>query len=112
MNLLGQNVKEEIEIDQFTNLNLNDLVMPVKVRALHVALGRANYDETETKFLCTGFGQGFDIGYDGPQIRQDTSNNIPLRIGSKEELWQKIMKEVKLGRYAGPFERIPYKNYI
>ena len=27
-------------------------------------------------------------------------------------MWNKIIKEVNLGRYAGPFEHIPYKNFI
>ena len=28
------------------------------------------------------------------------------------EICKKIMKEVQMGRYAGPFEKIPYENYI
>ena len=44
--------------------------------------------------------------------RKDTSNNIPLRIGSKAELWEKIMKEVKHQHFAGPFEEIPFENYV
>ena len=28
------------------------------------------------------------------------------------DLWNKVMKEVKLGRYAGPFTKVPYDNYI
>ena len=33
-------------------------------------------------------------------------------IGSKTELWNKVMKEVKLKRYTGPFNKIPYECYI
>ena len=56
--------------------------------------------------------QGFDIGYNGPTERKSESANIPLKIGSKEELWNKIMKEVKLKRVAGPFNTVPFDNYI
>ena len=37
------------------------------------------------------------------------SQNLPLK-----GLWNKVMKEVKLGRYAGPFkeENIPFLNFI
>ena len=33
-------------------------------------------------------------------------------IGNPTVLWNKIMNEVKLGRYAGPFDKIPYQNYM
>ena len=59
-----------------------------------------------------GFTNGFDIGYEGPVIRQDKVDNIPLRIGNKIILWNKIMKEVKLCRYMGPFAQIPFDNYM
>ena len=62
--------------------------------------------------LYTGFTEGFDIGYRGKTERQDISENIPLRIGSKTELWNKVMKEVMLGQFAGPHEDIPFKNYM
>ena len=41
-----------------------------------------------------------------------TSPNLPLSIGSETELWNKVMKEVQNKRYAGPFEHIPFKNFI
>ena len=44
--------------------------------------------------------------------RTDTSENIPLKIGNSTVLWNKIMKEVKAGRYAGPFQHIPFDNYM
>ena len=44
--------------------------------------------------------------------RRDTARNIPLRIGNKTELWNKVMKEVAEGRYAGPFEEVPFNYFI
>ena len=58
------------------------------------------------------FKKGFDLGYRGPTQRKDTSQNLPLTIGSLDEIWNKIMKEVKLHRYAGPFDSIPYEYYM
>ena len=46
------------------------------------------------------------------QSIQDEADNIPLRVRSKVELWNKVMKEVKLQRYAGPFSAPPFKQYI
>ena len=28
------------------------------------------------------------------------------------ELWNKVMKGVNLKRYAGPFDSIPFENYV
>ena len=41
-----------------------------------------------------------------------TAPNLVLRIGSELELWNKVMKEVKLKRYVGPYEEIPFDSYI
>ena len=35
-----------------------------------------------------------------------------MTVGTKTELWNKVMKEVKEKRYAGPFDKIPFENYI
>ena len=55
--------------------------------------------------LVKGFTEGFDIGYSGPMKRRDTSKDLPLRVGSLQDIWSKIMKEVQLDRYAGPFDK-------
>ena len=82
-----------------SNLNLSDIITPVKVKKLEQLLRESNYPADKMQ-------------YTGPEDRKDTSPNIPLHIGSKTELWNKIMKEVKLGWYAGPFEKIPFDNYM
>ena len=40
------------------------------------------------------------------------AENIPLMVGSEVDLWNKLMKEVKLGRVAGPFDEIPFEHFI
>ena len=63
--------------------------------------------------MIKGFKEGFDIEYEGEPYRQDYAQNIPFRsVGSSEELWEKLMKEVRLKRYARPFAKHPlYKNF-
>ena len=85
---------------------------PLKVDIYEDLLKQSGYDSNETEFLVDSFRNGFDIGYDGPTERTSQSDNIPLTIGTKVDLWNKIMKEVKAKRVAGPFEQIPYDNYI
>ena len=82
------------------------------VKQLEEILILSDYNKTETEFLMKGFREGFDIGYEGPTNRQDTSKNIPFRNGIGNELWEKVMNKIQLGRYAGPFEEIPFDNYI
>ena len=86
--------------------------MPINTDKLEDLLRMSGYDRNETDFLVDGFRNGFDIGYQGPELRQSTSSNIPLTIGLHQDLWDKIMTEVDAGRIAGPFADVPFKNYI
>ena len=88
------------------------MVTPVKVGKLESLLNRTEYPHQEMVFLCDGFRNGFDIGYEGPQHRRSCASNLPLSVGNETILWNKLIKEVKLGRVAGPFEDIPFQNYI
>ena len=96
----------------FSNYDLETVVTPVKVDRLDFLLKQTNYPQHKRTFLVEGFRNGFDIGYEGDQNVQLTSPNLPLRVGSPTILWNKVMKEVQAGRYAGPYEKIPYKSYI
>ena len=73
---------------------------------------QSGYDPTKTDKLVAGFTTGFDLGYRGPTNRKNLSQNLPFRIGSPFEMWEKIMKEVKLGRYGGPYKTIPFDRYV
>ena len=98
----------------FEKYDLQNIVTPVDVEKLHELLCESHYNEDETKYLIDGFVNGFDLGYRGPeQIQQKSPNlKIPNGVGSERILWIKVMKEVKLKRYAGPFEQIPFEFYI
>ena len=93
-------------------MNWQNVVTPIKVNRLYQLLVQAGFDLEKANQLRLGFSQGFDIGYQGPAKRKNTSYNLPIRIGSKTELWNKVMKEVKAGRYAGPFEWLPTEFYV
>ena len=66
----------------------------------------------KSRFLVQGFKEGFDFCYDGPSNRRDRSKNISFTVGDKFQLWDKIMKEVSLNRYAGPYEQIPFDFFV
>ena len=72
----------------------------------------SNYDVQEIEYLVKGFTTGFDIGYNGPKLRQSRAKILPIRVGSRTEMWNKLIKEVKLGRVAGPFDEVPFDNFI
>ena len=81
----------------YENCDLRNVVTPVNHRKLTAMLHEAGYDENDTHFLESGFRDGFDIGYSGPESRQSTAENIPFTtVGNETELWNKLMKEVKL----------------
>ena len=99
-------------VSNFVCSNINDIVMPINVEKLRFYLWKSKFNWEKTKVLLKGFTYGFDIGYRGPMERTDKSENIPISVGSKKEMWEKLMKEVKVNHYAGPFHNIPYRYYI
>ena len=96
------------------NGDLEEIVTPVKTEKLEEWLLKAQYNKEKTEFLVKGFKHGFDIGYQGPELRSSTAPNLdlPLSVGNPVQLWNKLIKEVKLGRVVGPFDWVPYKHYI
>ena len=101
-----------MDVLDYSNTDLTNIVTPVNVKLLEQLLIEHKYDRAKTKFLIEGFTEGFDLGYVGPRDRRSYSNNIPLNIGTPTEMWNKIMNEVHLGRYAGPFEQVPFDSFI
>ena len=97
---------------EFSNFNIEDIITPVNPQVLENLLTETGYDVNETQFLVNGFRHGFDLEYQGSMLRQDVSNNIPLQVGSTQELWDKIMKEVKLKTVAGPFDSVLLQYFI
>ena len=44
--------------------------------------------------------------------RRDTSQNIPFTVGNKYQLWEKMMDEIEMKHFAGPykFDDLPFAN--
>ena len=73
----------------------------------------AGYDNTKTQYVYEGFTEGFSLHYEGKlrKVRR-LAPNLKLRVGSVGELWNKVMKEVQLGRYAEPFDEPPFDYFV
>ena len=112
VNQLKQTPKKEVL--QAMNHDLVNISTPIDVVELETLLNKTNYNPKETAYLIKGFTKGFSLGYKGPKERKDTASNIPFTpgIGDKVHMWNKIIKEVQLGCFAGPYEKIPFENYV
>ena len=72
-----------------------------------------NFDPIKRDKIIQGFKFGFNLGYRGPRDIVQESPNLKFReTGDYIDVWNKVMKEVKLNRYAGPFPEPPYEKYI
>ena len=101
------------EVLYYENFDLKNIKTPVNIDIFHQLLVESKYDEQETEFLINGFRTGFSIRYEGPHNVKINSPNLKFReVGDPVTLWNKVMKEVKEMRYAGPFKEIPFDNYI
>ena len=96
----------------FENLDIENIITPVNVQNLEFLLKEAGYNKDKTDKLIFGFKNGFDIGYQGSRQIRRSAPNLKFNIGSKVDLWNKVMKEVEKKRYAGPFNKIPFEFYI
>ena len=92
----------------YENYDLDSIKTPVDTDKLQQLLEESQYDKLETEFVCNGF----ELEYAGPKCIRQKSQNLKLRVGSKLQLWNKVMKEVKLEWYAGLYETIPFEHYI
>ena len=104
----------EEKVEEFVNLDWRQIVTPINVDQLKKFLDDSDYDKKKAAELILGFTSGFDIGYRGPTNRRDLSHNLPLKIGTKTELWNKVMKEVAVKRYAGPssLDQLPFDRFM
>ena len=95
----------------FENFDLENIITPVDTRQLRYLLECSGYDTVKTDQLIDSFDNGFSLGYEGPSDVKIKSSNF-RGVSNKMILWNKVMKEVRLKRFAGPFESIPFDDYI
>ena len=91
---------------------MSNIITPVDFEKLDELLTATHYSPNLKETLVNSFKFGFDLRYRGPEDVQMKSKNLKLTVGSTGELWEKMMKETRLKRFAGPFEKIPFKNFI
>lgn len=60
--------------------------------------------------LCNSLKYGADIGYKGTQVPR-FSRNLPTALDQPDVVTANLMKEVALGRVAGPFPTPPFPNF-
>ena len=68
-------------------------------------------DKKAAKILSDGFTFGFKLAYNGIRGPRD-SNNLKSITNLHDQALEKINKEIKLGRIAGPFNGRPLPNLI
>ena len=66
------------------------------------------YDDKD--YIINGFKTGFSINFQGEESPL-SSNNSASVSSNTEVVHQKVQSELKLGRFAGPFNKPPYENF-
>ena len=94
------------------NFDISNIITPVKPKTLENLLSASKYPRDKTQFLVKGFSQGFRIGYQGDRFIKRYAPNLRLSVGTPVTLWNKVIKEVEKGRYAGPFKEVPFEHFI
>ena len=95
------------------NKDLSTVITPVDYEKLDKLLQTSGYNEEKRKYLVEGFKSGFSLQCEGRLKNcKRFAPNLKLRVGSKIELWNKVTKEVELGRYAGPFDEPPFEYFV
>lgn len=85
------------------------LPTPVNVDSLE----RVLVDHPDSLFvlrLCNSLRYGADIGYKGARVPR-FSRNLPTALDQPNVVTGSLMKEVVLGRVAGPFPTPPFPNF-
>ena len=83
------------------------LATPIKVNRLKYWL--TGYDNHLKNYLLQGFTEGFDIGFSG-DIDPIEADNLKSANQLPHMVEEKLRKELKASRFAGPFEEKPFTN--
>ena len=111
LNLFTEKPKAE-QIMYFENFDLEHIVTPVDVDRLEKLLEQAGYEPGKRNFVVNEFRYGLNLECQGKIEGRKVSPNLKLRVGSKIELWNKMMVEVRDKRFAGPFKDPPFEEFI
>ena len=97
------------QLGQQSNLEINRIAStPIKPNVLRLML--KDYPDVKTsKLLYEGFSFGFFLHYEGPREATDCVNLASLK-GKENIAYDIALKEISLGRLAGPFDQRPLPN--
>ena len=96
----------------YENFDLQTVHTTINADKLENLLVHTGYPAAKTRFLVDGFRRGFSICYNGNAKVRKFSPNLKFTIGDPIVLWNKVMKEVKLRRFAGPYSEVPFDYFI
>ena len=95
--------------------NIHDIITLVDAQKLEDILRESDFHEHDPKafqFIIYGFRHGFSLEFEGNHQVKQKSPNLKFTIGDKWQLWSKVIKEVKLKCYAGPFKDLPFEYFV
>ena len=70
-----------VEIINHINLDLENIVTPVKPRVLKQLLEESGFDQHKTEYLVQGFMHGFSLEYHGELVKcKRLAPNLKLRV--------------------------------
>lgn len=85
------------------------LPTPINVNNLERALS-GHPDRSFVSTLCSTLKHGVDVGYSGSRVSR-FSRNLPTALEQPHVVTANLLKEVALGRVAGPFSTPPFPNF-
>ena len=94
-----------------TKSNQLPKAVPTTINVLTLKSELQGYDENSKSFLTEGFQFGFRLGCEG-EPSQNIHRNHNSICNNKSVVHKKLEKEFKLGRIAGPYDEIPFKNFV
>ena len=103
---LGLRGREASSTTTVTGTN-SPIPTPIKAKPLIGYL--AGYSPSVVHSLKLGFKEGFQLQNQGDRLFREAPN-LESAIERPEILRQKIRKEVRAGRIAGPFQHVPFTN--
>ncbi len=93
------------------NRDLTTITTPVHPAPLGKLLKEIKYPKKLTEHIIQGFMHGFKISYEGER-KQVILTNHPSAMTRSSAVLQKLNKEVKAGRLASLFLKVPRNGFI
>ena len=93
-------------------ITLQLTMTPMHAREWAAALIQSDYpDRHAALYLVASIRSGVDIGFTGDRTLVQECNNLPTAMEYALAVDEAMVKEVQLGRRAGPFDKLPFQAY-